>query len=575
MTRLLFCLALVVANSASAGAFDVSWGIKIPMRDGIELNATVYQPVEQDGRLPVIFTMTPYISDSYHDRAEYFATQGYVFALVDVRGRGNSEGQFNPLANDHDDGFDVVQWLAEQDWSNGKITMWGGSYAGFNQWATASRDPENLATIVPVASPYVGVDFPFGKNIFYSYDIQWLTLTSGATGNSNLFGSDYWNQVYYRRYVDHRPFAELDRIAGNESTVFQTWIAHPSIDNFWRGYNPSEAQYARLEMPILSITGHHDGDQPGALAHYRAHVSAASRKGRKNHFLIMGPWNHSGTRTPQQTFGGYDFGAASLLDMNDLHRQWYDWTLKDGERPAFLKNQVAYYVVGPDEWRYADALDEIADDTLSLYLDSNGSANDVFSSGNLRDEPVATSQPDRYRYDPLDVSFGKLELEASDAYLLNQSWPLNMAGLVYHSAPLAETVTLAGQMRFEVWMAIDQPDTDFAVGVYEIRTDGISVWLGSDLLRARYRNSGDRPEPVPANEPQKYVFDGFAWNAQEIRQGSRLRLHLTSPNSIHLQKNYNSGGDVSQETADDARTVTVTVFHDSQWPARLDIPLDR
>jgi putative CocE/NonD family hydrolase len=520
--------------------------------------------------------MTPYISDTYHERAEYFSTHGFVFALVDVRGRGNSEGVFNPFANDHDDGYDVVGWLADQDWSDGQVTMWGGSYAGFNQWATASRHPKNLVTIVPVASPYVGVDFPMGKNIRYSYDIQWLTLTSGATGNGNLFGSSaYWNHVYYQRYSSHQPFAQLDQIAGNPSKVFQQWISHPSVDAFWTGYNPSASQYARMEMPILSITGHHDGDQPGALAHYRHHMAAATRRGRKNHYLILGPWDHSGTRTPRQKFGGYDFGEASLLDMNDLHRQWYEWTMKSGDQPEFLKDQVAYYVVGPNEWRYAPDLESIADETLSLYLDSSGNANDVFSSGSLRDKPVSTSAVDRYRYDPLDTSFGKLELNSSDDYLLDQTWALNMKGLIYHSSPLDEAVTLAGQMRLEVWMAIDQPDTDFSVSIYEIRSDGTSIFLGSDLLRARYRNSAERPEAVPLNQPQLYVFDAFQWNAQEINAGSRLRLQLTSPNSIYLEKNYNSGGDVSLETADDARTVTVTVFHDGERPARLSLPIDR
>ncbi len=102
-------------------AVDLTWGVKIPMRDGVKLNATVYRPKDQKEKLPVIFELTPYISDNYHGRAYYFAQHGYVFALVDVRGRGNSAGHFDPFQQEPQDGHDVVEWLATQPWSNGKV----------------------------------------------------------------------------------------------------------------------------------------------------------------------------------------------------------------------------------------------------------------------------------------------------------------------------------------------------------------------------------------------------------------------------------------------------------------------
>ena len=115
---------------------DLIWGVKIPMRDGVRLNATVYKPKGMREPLPVIFTLTPYIADTTHARAMYLAQNGYVFALIDCRGRGNSEGRFEPLADDGRDGHDIVEWLAKQAWSNGKVAMRGGSYSGFNQWST-------------------------------------------------------------------------------------------------------------------------------------------------------------------------------------------------------------------------------------------------------------------------------------------------------------------------------------------------------------------------------------------------------------------------------------------------------
>jgi len=143
---------------------DFNWGVKIPMRDGIHLNATIYRP-KSDQPVPVIFTLTPYIADSYHPKAAYFAQHGYVFALVDCRGRGNSEGVFEPFFQEASDGHDLVEWLAKQPWCDGQVTMWGGSYAGFNQWMTLKEFPPHLKTIVPAASAHTG------KNIFFSSPI--------------------------------------------------------------------------------------------------------------------------------------------------------------------------------------------------------------------------------------------------------------------------------------------------------------------------------------------------------------------------------------------------------------------
>src|ERR1700741_2910477 len=157
---LLTCAALADAPPPPPDPAQVKfqWGVKIPLRDGVKLNATVYTPRQQKEPAPCVFTLTPYISQSYHDRGVYFAAHGYPFLTVDVRGRGNSEGVFKANGNEARDGYDIVEWLARQPYCNGKVAMWGGSYAGYVQWAAATQLPPHLATIVPVASPFRGVD---------------------------------------------------------------------------------------------------------------------------------------------------------------------------------------------------------------------------------------------------------------------------------------------------------------------------------------------------------------------------------------------------------------------------------
>jgi uncharacterized protein len=551
------------------------WGVKIPLRDGIKLNATVYTPRDQKEPAPCVFTLTPYISQSYHDRGLYFAAHGYPFLTVDVRGRGNSEGEFRPLIQEARDGHDVVEWLAQQPYCNGKITMWGGSYAGYDQWATAKEFPPHLATIVPVASPYAGIDFPMRGNVSFPYNIQWLTFTAGNAAQDRIFGDDaFWRARNREWFESGAAFKQLDAIVGNPSPTFQEWLAHPSVDAYWDSYNPTAQQYAKLSLPILTITGSYDGDQPGAIEHYRQYMKNTDAAGRARHYLIIGPWDHAGTRTPQAEFGGLKFGPASLVDLPQLHLDWYAWTMQGGPKPAFLQKNVAYYVMDADKWRYTDTLEGITAESRPYYFDSVANATDALAAGSLG-SAQGKGKPDQYVYDPRDVSVAALEASADVQSYTDQRMVHALRGrqLVYHTAPFERDTEISGFFRMTAWIAIDQPDTDFAVNVYEVRPDGSSIALTSDVKRARYREDLRTPKLVATREPLRYEFNGFTFTSRMLRQGSRLRITIGPADSMYSQRNFNSGGDVSSETVRDARAVTVKLYHDRAHPSALFVPL--
>ena len=545
---------------------DFDWAVKIPMRDGVHLNATIYKP-KHAKPTPVIFTLTPYIADSYHPRAAYFSQHGYAFALVDCRGRGNSEGEFDPFVQEANDGHDVVEWLAKQSWC--------GSYAGFNQWMTLKEFPKHLKTIVPAASCHAGVDFPFFKNIFTSYEMQWTTFVSGTTGNMTLFGdSAFWTEKFQEMYQNHKPYSSLDKIVGNETTAFQTWVKHPAQDAYWDQMALTKVQYDKINLPILTITGHYDGDQPGAMEYYRRHMLSKS-KAKNRHYLVIGPWDHSGTRTPNAEISGLKFDKACLVDLNQLHKEWYDWTMKKGKKPSFLKKRVAYYVMGEEKWKYADTLEAIAPKTRKLYLNSNGDANDVFHSGTL-DEKIPRSSPaDRFTYDPLDKRPGELEREEIAEYYTDQTADLNLFGngAVYHSAAFSKATEITGWVKLKVWMSLNVPDTDFAVSLSEVLPNGKVIKLSWDFMRARYRESLREEKLIVPGEINQYTFDGFTFFSRRVAKGSRLRLIISCPNTIYLQKNYNSGGVVADETDKDAQTAQITLHHDAEHPSCLEIPV--
>src|SRR6266481_10183405 len=527
--------------------YDIRWAAKIPLRDKVELNATLYFPKTPDGsvpKTPVVFTLTPYISDSYHARAAYFASHGYVFALVDVRGRGNSAGEFEPFAQEPHDGHDVVEWLAQQPFCNGKVAMWGGSYAGFDQWATTKEFPPHLATIVPAAAAHPGLDYPSYNNIGMTYDVQWFTLTSGHTPQDNLFGDQkFWRTKFLDAYKKHLPFKSLDSFVGNPSVNFQRILKHPTADAYYDAMLPMREQFQKIALPILTITGQYDGDELGALTYYRDHLANASSQARAKHFLIIGPWDHAGTRTPTDEVAGVKFGPGAMVDLNDLHRQWYDWTMKNGAKPEVLKNQVAYYLLAPGntgangEWKYADNFEALVANPRTFYLDSkNGDANGVFRSGSL-----AENQPkegaDKFTYDPLDTKRGE-NVEGIDPKEktagLDQTYALSISddGLVYHTAPFPDETPLIGCPAVTLWVSIDTPDTDLSADLYEIQSDGTSIALWSDIRRLRYRESLREAKLVKPGEIVRCDFNPGLFVARRLMKGSRLRLVVSSPNSI-------------------------------------------
>jgi putative CocE/NonD family hydrolase len=560
---------------------DFHWGIKIPLRDGIHLSATVYVPKGQASPAACVITLTPYISDTYHERAVYFATNGLPFLIVDVRGRGNSEGQFRPFIQEAKDGYDVVEWIAHQPYCSGKVAMWGGSYAGYNQWAAAKEFPPHLATIVPVAAPFAGADFPMRNNIRCPYLMQWITHTSGHASHENMFrDAAFWSAIYRQWYESGRPFCEVDSAIGNPSPVFQEWLEHPEPDEYWDAYNPTAQEYARLQIPILTITGSYDDDQPGALAHYQEHLRNAPPEARELHYLIIGPWDHAGTRTPKRNVGGLELGPASLLDLPKLHREWYAWTMQDGPKPEFLREPVTYYVMGLERWRYAETLEGITARHEPYYLDSAGNADDVYSSGSLG--PIlGTGSPDTYRFDPGDTHGPEIDAEsrADGASLVDQSVILALRGkaLIYHGAPFQEDTEISGFFRFSAWISIDCPDTDLYVSVYEISLDGGSLRLSTDAIRARYREGLRTVKLVRTCAPACYEFNRFTFVSRQIRRGHRLRLVIAPMGRIFdttfAERNYNSGGVVAEESILDARTVTVRLFHDADHPSALYLPI--
>jgi putative CocE/NonD family hydrolase len=540
----------------------------------------VYRPHRQT--LPVILVLTPYTADEDHASGMFFARNGYVFAVADVRGRGSSTGTFDPAA-DGRDGHDVVEWIAAQPWSDGRVAMCGGSYEGATQWLTARERPRHLAAMAPT-SPWQGTEaFPW-KNAISVEDVRWLFgEVTGASANPRLWAdSGFWLDALRELHASGRPLRDFDRLLGSPSQLLQTWLDHPAHDEYWRQFELSPEDYAQIDIPVLSITGQYDWDEIGTIGHFRRHLASAPDPEALRHHLIVGPWHHAGTENPERRFGGVEVGEKSLLDMKALHLAWYDWVLKDGPQPEFLEDRVAYYTIGSDEWRYARDIDAVQPEPRILYLDSQGGAGDVFHSGRLRATAPDEHGVDSFVYDPLDLS--ALELATTRDFETKNDGPygfvdqkpahlLNGAGLIYHSEPFEEKVEITGFPRVTLWLELDVPDADLMAFLSVVFPTGESVLLSEDLIRARFRHSLADERLAERGLVERYQFDGFRFVSRVLPKWSRLRLVVRCPSSAHWFRHYNSDKPMAEATAADARTARISLHHDPGRPSSLELPV--
>ncbi len=561
--------------------YKIQWGVRIAVRDGVQLDATVIRPVG-DGPTPVILTLTPYVADRFEDVGAYFARHGYAFVIVDDRGRGNSEGRFSLWTEDGPDGHDLVEWLAAQAWCNGQIVMWGGSYGGKNQWMIAGEQPKGLKAIAPASAGVAGENIGMTQgNVFRGLDYNWLVSMMGHTANNNGAGDKaYWLGVYQEASKGLAPYRDLDTLAGYPSAIWREWMAHPVKDTYWDAASTAPDRWAHITLPSLSITGEYDISETGTIAFRQKQLDAGTPAVASESYLVIGPWDHPGSRNPKQRLGGLDFGEAAVLDVKALHLAWYDHVLKGAPTPAFLRDHVVYFLTGSNVWRSAPTVEAATARRDTLWLSSpNTDASSIAAHGAL--SPVAVSQsPDAYVYDPSlpahNEGFEGGDM-VSSTFLTTDALMRRIQGdgLIYDSAPLAAAADLVGTPSLTLNLALDVPDTDVRAALYEVKTDGSVVFLTQDWVRARYRLDDRHPVLATPGQVAAYRFEHFNFVARTLSPGSVVRLVVVPLGaSLHVERNRNSAKPVELQTAADNRVATVDL-HMGPGLSHLELPWGR
>jgi hypothetical protein len=329
-----------------------------------------------------------------------------------------------------------------------------------------------------------------------------------------------------------------------------------------------------MTFPVFTATGFFDDDQPGALHYYRRYSQNAPAKQVSNLLLIIGPWDHLGTRHPEKTINGLAIPTNAVLDVNELHAQWYDWVLGRGPRPALLRDRVTYYMMGADEWRHAHTLEGASSGSdLTFYLDDpRGAPKTLAGPGALSTSPPGAEPPALIVSDPRTLPELAIAGNLADENLLSQFRASEKDALVFQSAPLVHDTEVAGHMRLNLMVQSDAPDFDLWAQVQMVKADGSAVTLGQDIRRARFRNGFFKPELLAPNQLATIPFE-FNWLAWRLPAGARLRLVLMPLNSPNYQKNYNTGGRIGYEDPKDGRVAHISLFHDSGRASALFLPL--
>jgi putative CocE/NonD family hydrolase len=556
---------------------------KIAMRDGVKLATDIYLP-QAEGKVPVILIRTPYKKEMGEIQGRYYARRGYAVAIQDCRGRFGSEGVWEPFINEPKDGYDAVEWLAAQPWSNGKVGMIGGSYVGWVQWWAASERPPHLVTIIPnVAPPDPFYNIPYEHGAFFIFGAIWWAdiLESKATGDLSGVALSKIGEKKYGQMLRALPVIDLDKaVLGKENPYWRKWIEHPVDDDWW-----AQADFLQklkdVNIPAFHQSGWFDGDGIGTKLNYLQ----MREYGHANQKLTIGPWGH--TDTASRKLGDRDFGPQAIIDLQRDYLRWFDYWLKGVDNGITKEPLVSIFVMGTNQWLHGNSYPLPGTRFTKLYFSGAGKANTSKGDGRLTfDEPPARAPADKYVYNPGDPTpdpdFYETT-EEQDKQVRSADEKKNEAEahhekvaatrqdiLVYQTEELREPLTFAGPVSATIYASSSARDTDWFVTLVEIEKGGKTFTLASGKLRARFRNSVKKPELLKPGQIYEYKLD--LWQTGiTVPAGDRLRVEVASAIFPMFSRNLNTGG--HNETETKFVYASQVVYHDKQHPSHVLLPV--
>ncbi|VTU25888.1 Cocaine esterase [Variovorax sp. PBL-H6] len=519
--------------------------VRIPVRPGVVIHANVVRPGGARSPLPTLLRFT---LDPAEDDAQRSAVQGYVGVTAYVRGRTpDGKGAVWPFVRDGEDAAAVIDWIAQQPWSDGRVGMLGDGYSGYAAWAAARRKPAALKAIATIAPMAPGIDFPMAGQIYRNAMVRWAQ----EHANGGLLRADAgaeedarWQALDARWYRLGGPYWDVDRVLlGKRSKLIRTWLTHPSHDRYWQKFLPTAKQFAQIDIPVLGIAGYY-GAEAGALYFHQEH---RRNRPQADTTLLIGPYDADSIRlgTAAQ-LRGYTLDPVARVDLPALRYQWLDHVFKGAKKPPLLQDRVNFQVMGTDEWRHAPTLDAPDRNRLRLYLDTR----ERDGSHRLSSSPSEGDGTAQFSVDLADRSDARIPWP--DALRGRQLPARNSISFV--SDPLPKDTEIDGSLRGEFDITPSRQDVDLSVSLYELTASGEYQLLFEPYdFRASYAGHRVYRRLLRAGERQSLAFTAERVTARKLAAGSRIVLRVGLNNRPDRQINYGSGKDVNSETIADAR----------------------
>jgi putative CocE/NonD family hydrolase len=493
----------------------VTRGLAVPMRDGIDLVADLYQP---DGPpQPTILIRSTYGRGAvFGMAARLFAERGYQVVLQSCRGTWDAGGALTPFFQEREDGIDTVDWIEAQRWFAGRLATYGPSYLGNVQWAIAADLGDRLSAMAVAISLSdfrdeirQGGGFTLEGTLGWTYMMANQHRFRGVLGTlRHLAGQGRIPPTLF----DHLPLAELDRMAtGKSLSYWRSWLDHDPRDAFWKPLD-HRARFPTVTAPVTMVAGWSDIFLPFQLRDFSA-LRAAGRDAR----ITIGPWTHIGAMATK-------WPVADALD-------WFDHHLKG--RPLASRRRVKYLLEGEGEWHEADAWPTHSAAPAAFHL---------ASGGRLVREPTPDSGVDSFTYDPADPtpSVGGASLSSRDGHGSLRRLVARADVLSYTSEPLPAALDLIGPVSVKVGVGSDRPDHDLFFCVFETGADGVPMHVTDGYVRLHAEDGAEAGRAVLVT----------CWPmARRVARGSRLGLLIAGGAHPRYARNTGTAEPLGSTTA--------------------------
>ena len=511
----------------------------IAMRDGVKLAANVFLP-DGPGPWPVVLTRTPYLKDGrmFGAGADRWTRAGYAYVVQDVRGKGRSEGFYDAFNNDIEDGYDTVEGLAAEPWSNGKIGIMGASAMGITSNLAAIAEPPHLKAAFVIVAPNETFSTSFLGGVPKDKDnTDWLR-----------------DQKVAQSVIDE----DQGRI---ERSVFHD-----------RQGPGEELKYVRI--PIYNVGGWYDIFNTGSVYNFVYLQNHGATGARGNQKLFMGPFGH-GDLSGNLAYPNMDSLRGVMSGDNGQDIRWFNYWLKGIDNGIMDEPPVQFFMMGAAEkgaYSPKNKLIVAGDWPLAYRAMHYYLAPDL---GLTTKAPTAPEAKTAYRFDPANPvkTFGGANLTFERGPEDQRQVGQRQDYLRFQTPVLDHDVQVAGPVSVELYAATDGPDTDFEAKLVDVYPDGYEALVLDAPIRARYRH-GRMPDDVQMmtpGAPEKLTID--LWNtALTFEKGHRIALHITSSNAPRFEVNANNGEPTGQHTMK-PRVAVNTVYFDKDHPSSLVLPV--